>query len=1053
MTITQTCKYSFLLLLGLAYCLPGYAQETLEVKGKVVAQNDGVPLPGVTVQVKNAPIGTVTDFDGNFFITTAPDAVLIMSYIGFKTVEVPIDGKTEINISLATDNEQLSEVVVVGYGTQKRGDLTSAISSVSSDDLEARPVQNTQQLLQGQVSGLTVTNDGGEPGSGGKVRIRGVGTLGNNDPLYVIDGIPSNNGLDFLNPADIQSIEVFKDAAAAAIYGNRAANGVIYVTTKKGKSGKMKVTYDQYFGVARNGDMQDLAEAGEYFQYLKLKNLQGSVAEVYEQGYNTDWTDVVMRAGTIQNYNLGIRGGTDESHYYTSVSYSKVEGTHLKSDNQRFTARLNSDYAIFSFLKLSENLSISNERRHSLSTLNNARKTPPIVPVYKTPEEIAALDPSNRDLNQYFDVAEAIGFGQNQRAAIERANGVRNRLSLIGNAQAELDFGEITSPLEGLTFTSTFGFEYYNEDGKRFNPLYSLGSRDFSVKTEVNQNFAKYFHWTSNNFISYDRTFGKHDVGLTAGFVGERETREWVGASGAFGLSNNEYLQVLDAMTKERTSSGSKYEHNYASYVARVTYNYDSRYLLQASIRRDGSYRFAPGDRWGTFPAIGLGWRISNEPFFQKIESNFINELKLRGSWGRLGNDRIPTEFEYLSTIAGGYERGYVLGGVGGDNSSKTFYQGYAPNKAVNPDLTWETTTSTNIGLDLGMFQNKINLTFEYYTRDTEDVLFKKQLPFYSGFPGVDGIAPITQWVNGAKVQNRGFDLSIDYNDDFGDFGIEAGINLGTYKAKVKEVENAITVSDERIPTIIRMTEGDPLGGFYGYVVDGFYDNEQELLNANNEVRQQAAQVGDFKFADLNGDQIIDSKDKKIIGDPNPELTYSFNLNFSYKGIDLKTFWYGTYGNDIYKIGEIYFNGWDEGSSPQNIWSGVIADSWTPQNMDARFPKVSPGGTKRNYEKGPTTAGIQDGSFLRLKNLQLGYTFPQDIFGDKGFDFLRVYLSMENVFVITDYDGGDPEIGSGVNLNASEGGRSSSPSYVLGVDYGDRYPIQKTVALGLSVGF
>ncbi len=1038
----------------LATCL----QAQGVVKGNITTNDGGSEesLPGASVLVKGTTQGTITDANGNFSLSdVAGDDILLVSFIGYVTQEVPVNNQSSLQVRLVADVTSLDEVVVVGYGTQKRGDLTSAISSVDGEAFKGRPVQSTQELLQGQVSGLTITNDGGEPGAGGKVRIRGVGTFGNNDPLYVVDGIPVNNGLNFLNPNDIASIEVFKDAAAAAIYGNRAANGVIYVTTKKGQAGKTSVTFDASYGLARNGRLQELSGANEYMDYLRLKNLDPAVNDLYAQGYNTNWTDAIMRTGSNQNYNLGISGGTDKSHYFTSVAYSKVEGTHLKSDNTRFTARLNSDYELSKWFKFSENLTVAYEKRHSINRLGLARETPPIVPIYKTDQQIADLAPADRALNQYYDVAEGIGFGQNQRAAIERFNGERNWLSLIGNVQGEVNFGNVLKPLEGLKFTSTLGFERFNEDGSNFDPLYSLGTRDFSVKTHVHSDYAKYFHWTWNNFLSYDKTFGRHDVGLTAGVVGEEETRNWVSADGSFGLSNNQYLQVIDAMTGERTNGGNAYRHAYSSAVGRVTYSYDSRYLFQASIRRDGSYRFAPGKRWGTFPSIGLGWRISNEPFFQNLNLPAISNLKLRGSWGQLGNDRIPSEFEYLSTIVGGYERGYVLGGVGGSNDSKRFVQGYAPNKAINPDLTWETTTSTNLGLELGMFGDKLSFEFEYYTRYTKDVLFQKQLPFYSGFPGVDGIAPITQWVNGAEIDNRGFDLSLGYNNNFGDLGVSLGLNLGRYKAKIVSIDddNPITVSDARIPTVIRMEAGDPLGAFYGYVVEGFYDNEQELLNGEDMERQQGAQVGDFRFADINGDSIIDGTDRQVIGNPNPKLTYSFNLNFDYKGFDLKTFWYGTYGNDIYKIGEIYFNGWDEANAPQNIWSGVVANSWTEQNMNAQFPKVSPGSSKRNYEKGPTSYGIKDGSFLRLKNVQLGYTFPQSLLGNIGIESLRLYVSAENLFVLTKYDGGDPEIGSGVTLNPAEGGRSGSPSYALGLDYADRYPIQKTYAVGLSVRF
>ena len=1049
--IRKRFAFSSLLLFFNFIC---FAQQKISVTGSVTSDSDK-PLASVSVKEKGTEAGTTTNENGNYSLQVNKGAVLIFSFVGYNDQQLKVDKEGSIlNIKLGSKTSILNDLVVIGYGTQKKGDLTSAISTVSAKKLEGMPVQNTESLLQGQVAGLTVTSEGGEPGNNGKIRIRGVGTFGNNNPLYIVDGIPVNNGLNFLNPNDIENIQVFKDAAAAAIYGNRAANGVIYITTKKGKSGKRQITFDTYYGTSSNGKTRAMANSTEFFNYVKLKNQDGPLTDLYNKGFNSDWVKSITRTGVTQNYNLGIRGGNEDHTYFTSVNYSKVLGTQLKSDNERLTARLNSSNKMFSWLKINEDLAISNEKRHNNNIYGGARNIPSIVPVYKTAEEIAALDPTSREFNQYFDVAQSIGILNNSVAQTARNNGTNNWLSLYGNVLGEIDLGKIIKPLEGLKFTSTLGFERIDNDYHSFSPIYSLGSRDYSNKTGVNDNFSKYLHWTFNNFLTYNKTFSKHTIGLTAGTVAEQETSNYFGASASTGISNNPYLQVLDAQTQDRNTGGSAYKYTYASYVGRVTYNYDSRYLIQASIRRDGTYRFAPDKRWGTFPSVGLGWKISNENFFKNLNLPWLNDLKFRGSWGQLGNEKIQSNFPYLSQIAGTVNRGYVLGGAGGDNSSKTFVQGYGPTNAPNPGLTWETTTSTNIGADIGMFNDKLKLSIDYFSRFTTNVLYQKTLPLYSGIPASDGIAPVTQWVNGAEIKNSGLDLTVSYNNNIGKLGLDIGANFSVYKARISKLNGniPIQVNDERIPTVIQMKQGDPLGAFFGYTVDGFYNTADELKNKAGAERQQGAQVGDFKFRDLNGDGIIDNKDKSVIGDPNPKFTYAFNVNFNYGGFDLKSFWTGSYGNKIYSIGDIYLSGWDEGG-PQNVWSDVVPNSWTPQHNNALYPKVSPGGTKRNFEKGPVTSSIQSGSYMRLKNLQIGYTFSDRMLGKTGISSIRAYISAENLFIITKYKGDDPEIANGARLNINEGGQGNSPSYIMGLDYGDRYPIQKTLTVGVSVRF
>ncbi|MEJ7684348.1 MAG: SusC/RagA family TonB-linked outer membrane protein [Segetibacter sp.] len=800
----------FCIILLLSFRLSTFAQQIITVTGKVTAR-DNSPLASTSVQVKGQSTGVSTDEQGNFSIRVSKGATLVISIVGYTKKEVKVNDAA-VNVILDKAENNLADVVVIGYGTQKKGDLTSAISTVSAKKLEGMPVQNTESLLQGQAAGLTVTSDGGEPGNNGKVRIRGVGTFGNNNPLYVVDGIPVNNGLNFLNPNDIDNIQVFKDAAAAAIYGNRAANGVIYITTKKGRSGKRQITFDAYYGNATNGKVRRMANSTEFFDYVKLKNEQGSLTDLYNKGYNTDWVKAITRTGSTQNYNLGIRGGNDDHTYFTSVNYSKVLGTTIKSDNERFTGRLNSSHKMFSWFKLGEDLAISNEKRRNNNVYGQARNIPSIVPIYKTPDEIAALDPTVRELNQYFDVPQALNILNNPVAGSARNNGVNNWLSLYGNVSGELDFGKIFKPLEGLKFTSTLGFERIDNDFHSFSPIFTLGSREYSSKTGVSDNFSKYLHWTFNNFATYNKVIDKHTIGLTAGTVAEQETSNYFGASASTGISNDPYLQVLDAQTQDRNNGGGAYKYVYASYVGRVTYNYDERYLLQASIRRDGSYRFAPDKRWGTFPSVGLGWRASNEKFFQNLNVSWISDLKFRGSWGQLGNERIQSNFPYLSQIAGTTNRGYVLGGEGGDNSSKIFVQGYGPTNAPNPDLTWETTTSTNIGADIGMFKDKFRLSIDYFYRFTTNVLYQKTLPLYSGIPAADGIAPVTQWVNGAEIKNRGLDVTANYSNNFGKLGVDLGANFSVYKARVSKLNDniPIQVNDERIPTVIQMKQGDP---------------------------------------------------------------------------------------------------------------------------------------------------------------------------------------------------------------------------------------------------
>ena len=1029
------------------------AQTNTDISGKVISFSDNKALAGVSVTVRGSTVGTTTDTDGNFRIKASPTDVLDFTFTGYVKREISVAGQTSIDVTLVEGvASALNEVVVIGYGTQRRSDLTSAIGSVSGKQLQAQPVQNTESLLEGKVAGLTVTPNGGEPGDNGKVRIRGVGTFGNNSPLYVVDGIPVNNGLNFLNPSDIENVQVFKDAAAAAIYGNRAANGVVYITTKKGKAGKRQINFSTYYGTAKNQAVRPMANASEFWDFVTAKGMQGPYVALHQLGQDNNWVDAITRTGSTQNYNLSVSGGSGDHQYFSSVDYSKVQGTQNASYNERFTGRLNSSHKLFSFFRLGEDFAVSSEKRQNNNVYQTARYIPNLTPIYKSDSAIAALSPADRPLDQYFDVLSAINIANNPVAQTARNFGLNKWLSLYGNVQGEIDFGNIFNPLEGLKFTSTLGFERIDNDFSNFSPIYALGSRDYSTKTSVQNSHATYFHWTFNNFLTYNKAFGKSTVGATVGIVAEEETNSSFTGSGSTAVSNDPYLRVLDAQTADLTASGNAFQHNYESYVGRVTYNYDDRYLLQASIRRDGSYRFAPDKRWGTFPSVGLGWRISNEKFFQNVKTGWLSDLKFRASWGQLGNEKIQSDYPYISQINGTVQRGYVLGGVGGDNSSKVFVQGYGPTNLANPDLTWETTTSTNIGTDIGLFKDKVQISFDYFWRHTTNVLYQKTLPLYSGVPASDGIAPVTQWVNGAEIQNHGFEFTVNYTTNFNKLGMHVGGYIAAYNATVSSLSDniPIQVNDERIPLVITMKKGDPLGAFYGYKTVGFYNTAAELLNKDGHEIQPGAQVGDFKFADLNGDGVITDQDKSLIGNPNPTFTYSLNLDFDYAGFDLKTFWNGSYGNKIYTIGDIYLGGWDPNGA-QNVYADVPPNSWTESHQNALYPIANAGSTQRNYQKGPNSYQMQDGSFFRLRNLQIGYTFPNKTFGKTGISNFRIYFSAENVFVITKYKGDDPEVGNGIRLNANEGGQANSPSYIMGLDYGDRYPIQKTYTFGLSV--
>jgi TonB-linked SusC/RagA family outer membrane protein len=1022
-------KQTMMTLLFIAFTL-GLNAQALQIKGVVTSADDGQSIPGVSVFVKGTTTGTMTDINGYYSLNNVPmNSTVVFSFVGMKTQEIVVTESAAYDIVMAPDMELIDEIVVVGYGTQKKSLVTGAIAKVDGDDLRKAADMRVTQALQGKTAGVVITANSGQPGSQISVRIRGAGTNGDAEPLYIIDGLPmSGAGTDFLNAGDIESIEVLKDAASAAIYGARGANGVVLITTKTGRTDtRLTVTYDGYYGLQNPWKKIPMLNAKEYIMLTNEASINGGLGPKFTpqqiEGFtaDTDWQDEMFYYNAPkQNHSLSFMGGSDKLEYSSSINYFSQDGIVAKgkSNFEKIGYRLNAA-GTFGFFKLGGNVNLVGITSRGIATndrfglgLNQALNMPPIVPVMFSDGSWAT--------------PEAYGIGlqeiTNPVAMISYNNSKTRTYKLIGNLYGEFDFGKIAGALEGLVFRTSFGGEYAMVNTDTYTPEYYLDAMHFSVIDKAYKGIDIYSRWNFENVLTYTKSFGVNNLTLLAGTTAFKDMYEnlW-GSKNDLIFDDFEHSYLDNATDPESANAGGGYsEHTVASLFARVNYDLMDRYMLTATIRRDGSSRFGDENKYGYFPSASIGWVISREPFMANI-TNFIDVLKLRASWGQNGNESIG-DFGYTSVI--GNQNIYYFG------DSKTQYNGTQPTRIANPSLKWETSEQTNFGIDLTTLGTSLTVTLDYYIKKTKDWLVTAPVPMLVG-----NSAPI---INGGSVQNSGIEAEISYRKQLGELYLSASINGAFNKSKVLDIQNA----EKRLQGgdggfgqsgIIYAEIGTPMGVFYGVKTAGIFQTQEEInsyVSSTGAKIQPNAKPGDIKFVDENGDGTISDGDRVQIGSPFPDFTGGLNLSAEMYGFDFNMFLYAALGQEIYSATRRYdMNGTNYTAEWLNRWTGEGTSNF--------YPRVT---FVDNNLNGKTVSDfyIQDGSFVRLRNITLGYTLPQNITDALTISKLRLYVSAENLYTFTRYKGYDPEIGGGVFDN--------------GIDRGI-YPQARTIMTGISVTF
>lgn len=1037
--------------LFLLMSLSAMAQQ-LNVSGNV-KDATGEFIIGASVLVKGTTVGTITDIDGNFFINgVEKGSVIDISYIGYVTQSITVNDETPINIVLKEDSETLEEVVVVGYGVQKKSVVTASIAKVSSDDLSAAAPVRMDNALKGLAAGVTVTSSSGQPGAAAQIRVRGIGTINNSDPLYIVDGMPIEGGLDYLNPNDIASIEVLKDAASGAVYGARAANGVILVTTKTGKVGATKVNYDFSYGWQSAWKKRDVLNASEYAMMMNEGYLNAGMApkynDPYSYGVGTDWQDLVFNDNApVMNHQLSVSGANEKVSYLFSAGYYTqdgiVGGNFDRSNYERLTLRSNTIYTLFdekenrnwlNSLKVTSNLSYARVESTSIdanstwgSPLGSALALSPILTPYdegdaaqaqldkyaNTEGYVPMYDPHNGKL--YSIPGSEYGEMTNPLTNLSLPGTVGWSHKFVANFSAELQIWD------NLKFKSSYGADlsFWGNDG--YTPKYYLRNGGFSTRSTAFSSKYDGLVWQLENVLMYDKTLDKHSFSVILGQSAKKTTGSYLwGSRNNINNYDRPYIDASNGLAEngDRDSAGAPTETStLASLFARASYNYDERYMLQVTVRRDGSSRFGSNNHYAVFPSFSLGWNLTNEQFMQK-RPDWLTSTKVRLSWGKNGNENIGN-FRYT-----------VLTSIGNNaifGASESVINGVKASGLANPDLRWEESEQVDFGLDFGFFNNALTFTADYYKKTTNGMLMTMNIPSYVGETKPIG--------NVGKMENSGLEMEVSYKFNVADWNFRVAGNATYLKNKLIEYGNdsgwANLDSFQGAGTISRAQNGMPFPYFYGYKTDGIFQNYDEIksyTNANGELIQPNAVPGDVRFVDVDGNGIINEDDRTCIGKGMPDWTFGLNFNASWKNFDFSMMWQGTAGNDIFDATR------RTDISASNLPSWML-ERWTGEGTSNRVPRFVVGD---NINWQSSDLYVYDGSYIRLKNIQLGYTLPKSITSKAFISSLRVYVAAENLLTFTKYHGFDPEI--------SSGGTS------LGIDYGV-YPQARVFTVGANLSF
>ena len=982
--------------------------QNKKISGKVIDEKHQ-PVLGASVVVKGTTKGTTTDFDGNFTIDVPAKATLSVSFIGYHTQNVAVGNQNQLTIVLKEEQEQLDEVVVVGYGTVRKKDLTGAVTSVSNKALKEKPIANAGEALQGRAAGVQVTS-AGKPGDNVSFRIRGISTINNSEPLLVIDGVPTDLGINALNVDDIENIDVLKDASATAIYGSRGANGVVLISTKKGKNGDGKLSFSTNIALQQATNLPVMLNAREFASFhnemIANYNRTPGVSPLTQRpdfanpedwGEGTNWLKALFRPAFMRNYSLSYSGGNDKSNYYVSAGVFDQDGIILNTSYRRYTVQFNGESRVKPWIKFGNNLTLSHDEKKSGDyNIRMAMASLPTQPIYN---EDGSYSGPDSPAHQYSDIRNVIG------TALINGQNTTKGYNILGNI-----FAEIT-PVKHLVFKTTGGLDFKYWDNRSFSPKYNWKPIPNPL-SNLYQDANKSTTLLWDNTLTYTNTFAqKHFLNVMVGTSAQNNVYSKINASVSNFLSDQQ--NQLSKGLENPTVGGTMNDWAILSFIGRLNYTYADKYLLTATVRRDGSSRFSKENRWGTFPSFSLAWRASNESFFKK--NDYVNDVKLRVGYGMTGNQGGIDNYAYFTKLRTGQ---YVFN----NNLVSTLY----PHVMPNPNVKWETVEQFNGGIDLALLKNRLNLTFDAYIKNTSDMLVPMAVSVSSGYSDI-----AVPSINAGKVENKGVELTVSsVNVNKKDFQWNTDVNLSFNRNKIVKMNDGVplfTGFEAFLTKLQILSEGHPVNSFYGYVMNGLFQNQSEVDNYATQVENGTA-PGDVKFRDLNNDGVINAEDRTYIGNPFPEWTFSMNNNFNYKNIDLQIFLQGVAGNDIYNANRI----WQEGMSVPQNQIAKVKDRWTGEGTSNSIPRAIYGDPNQNARH--STRFVEDGSYLRIKNVTLGYTLPKEVTQKFHTDMLRIYLSCQNLYTFTKYSGMDPEVGTG------------------GVD-GGTYPVTRTVSFGLNVQF
>lgn len=1032
----------------LVLSITAYSQQMV-VSGKVVVKESREPLPGVTVIEKGTTNGTTTDMDGNYSINVSGNGVLLYSFIGFETVSQEVKGQSVINIDLVESSIGLNEVIAVGYGVMKKKLVTGANLSIGADEMQGQNSTQALEAIQSFSPGVNITQSSGMPGEGFKVNIRGLGTAGNSAPLYVIDGVAGGD-INNLNPADIESIDVLKDAASAAIYGSRAANGVIMVTTKGGRKGRTVVSYDAFYGVQNVAKMPDLLNAKQFMEiYNEERVVSGKTAidfasvipDLYSQINSGQWNgtnwmkEIENKNAPIQNHAINISGGSDQSVFALGFSYSSQEGilgAPVEPTNEKYTVRMNSDHIIYEkggleVIKVGQTFNYSFREKSGVAIgnkyyndIHNMLTGNPLVPS------------RNADGN-YYERADLQASGleaistrlYNPQALMEYNRGMNKTQNYNINSNAYLQI----QPVRDLIFKSSFGYRMSADAYRNYQPAYNLAG-DAGLSTgSINQNGGSGYSWTLENTVNYKFDLDQHSFDVLVG----QSVEKWgfgsrmnvTNANPTFEGFDYAYLDNTDGLTSGVTSisGGPNNQGSLASFFGRVNYDFNEKYLMSFVMRADASSNFAPGKQWGYFPSVSAGWVMTEESFLK--DNNILDFLKLRASWGQNGNADIDP-YQYLSLIGFNVENNYRFG----SDRNKMQLGGF-PAVLPNPDVSWETSEQLNLGVDAYIMSSKLQLAFDYYIKTTRDWLVQA--------PIADIMGPNPPFVNAGDIENKGFELGLRWKDNFGDFKYGAHFNVSSNKNEVTKmgdntgfIESDYNIISQGTDPVYRVEVGHPIGYFYGYKTAGVFQNQTQIDNWTHGFLQDAPAPGDLIFSDTNGDGDVSPEDKVMIGNPHPDVSIGFGLNFAYKGFDFSVSGKGSFGHQILKSYRSF------GDREFDNYTTEILGRWTGEGTSNKIPRMTAGNSTNRLNI--SDLYIEDGDFVKIQDITLGYDFKK-LFPKMPFGQARFYVCGRNLITFTDYSGMDPEVGYG-----------SEQSYASGIDLGF-YPAPRTYLMGINLKF